>query len=116
RNRLYLMAGAGGVGVVLLIVALLALNSGKKTEPVESSAPPVTASPAVHPKTVPAAAPKEGRPEQADKALASARKFADANAADLEGQIREYQKVVWDWEGTPASAAASKEVDAARQR
>jgi hypothetical protein len=111
RKRLILALA----GVAVLGVAGLALYwAGGRGAPIPAS----EAQPALsHPKAPQAGTPAEPGPAAAplpptpaEQALVLARRFAQTHAGDLPGQIREFNRVVWDFDGTPSAAQAKKEI------
>src|SRR2546426_1050573 len=91
RSKLPLLLGAGAGGVALVVVLVLVL--GKRSAP----APPP---PAPEKISRPVAPPPKEKPKKTERTadqelLESAKKFAASHADDFEGQIKEYEKLVW---------------------
>jgi hypothetical protein len=106
RSRLPMILGACG-GVVAVLAVILVLVFSRRNEP----APPLPAEvpPPVEVKKEKQRAPVVVTPEQ--ELLKAARKFAAEHADDLGGQIKEYEKVVWEFERTPSATEAKKEIE-----
>jgi hypothetical protein len=103
---------AAGVGILVFVVAGIALSGGKEKHEVAESRPP-EAAPARPKVGAPPQLP-EGREVDGRKALEGARGFVHQNPSDVKGQLREFDKVTWDWSGTAAAGEAKKEVELLR--
>lgn len=103
RRKLLILAGAGSLAAVLL-AAVLILALRKKPAPEEEAA-------AAPPAPVVKEPPRVKTPEDiARELLDKARKFQEQNPGDLEGQIREFRSVAWEYDRTAAGEEANREV------
>ncbi|HLY12620.1 MAG TPA: LamG-like jellyroll fold domain-containing protein [Planctomycetota bacterium] len=106
RKKLLLLAG-GGAGVLVLLAVVLLLLARR-------APPPPNALPPENTTAVPTAPVHEtdSRAESAKADLEKARAFAKAHPDDPVASQKEFDDLVWKWEGTDAAADAAKEVAA----
>jgi hypothetical protein len=111
RKRLILgLAGAAILGVLGLALVLGRSRGGPipPSEPSPAPARPLGPQAGTPPGASPAAPSPSLTP--AERALGEARRFAQTHSGDLPGQIREFNRIVWDFDGTPSAAEAKKEI------
>ena len=109
RSKLLpLLAATGG----LLAVVFLAVFMLSRKRP----APPGDVLPPQPPPTAAGAPPAKSPEDLARELLQKAREYQAKNPGDYEGQFREFQHVVWEFEKTPAGEEARREALAIQKK
>jgi len=101
------MAGAAAAAVLILIVALLLLRTAPAPAPAAASDHATPPGDIPVQQTVIRVA-----PEKAD--LEKARAYARAHPEDLSGRYKQFNDIVWKWDGTEVAADAAKEAAAVK--
>lgn len=100
-SRTLILGGIAGAGLLLAVLLLVSPTGGGPLQPT-----------AQHPDPAP---PKSlTRQQKAERSLKQARAFAQANPELLDEQKERYDRISWNYEGTPAAAEAlraSHEID-----
>lgn len=106
RKNLILIGGAAGAAAILLLVLILVLT--------RSGSPPAVSLPPEPPTPPPghAVPPADSKASASRADLEKARSFAKAHPDDPAASMKEFNEIVWKWEGTEAAAEAAKEAAA----
>lgn len=112
RKKILLIAGSAAGGIVAAVALVLLLVGRSKPPPATAAATPPEAAAAAAPLSPPPAGPM--KPEEV--ALETAHEFAKDHPEDVAGQVREYDKVRWEFDGTPAAKEAAKVLEELKGR
>lgn len=108
RKKMILFgAGGAAVAVLILVVLMLVFRRGDAPPPPPVAGPGSTGTP--EPADPAAAKAAAGRAD-----LEKARAFAKAHPEDLAAALKEFNDLVWKWEGTDAATEAAKEAAAVK--
>jgi len=106
RKRLILLGGGAAATLVLLVLVILLMLRGGPAPAV--ALPPDPPPPAPGPGPVPV----DSKAAAAMADLEKARAFAKAHPNEPAASMKEFNDIVWKWEGTGAAAEAAKEAAA----